>query len=92
METLLTNFLKYPAATFKLINDLLLKNNRQQMAPKLTNQSNIETEARLQRVDQNDLRAVAVMLSPEARKSSVGNSKQLKQRKNKNNKKNKDEK
>ena len=92
MQVLLTNFLKNPAATLKLMNDLLLKNSRQRVGPKLMVQGNIDAEASPQRGEQNDIRAVAVMLSAEARKSSVKSPKLLKHRKDRKNRQNEDEK
>ena len=89
---MLTNFLKNPSAALKLMNELMLKNGRQQLAPHVTTQSDIEAEPPALRGEQNEIRAVAVMLSAEGRKSSVKHSKQLKHRKDRNNRKNEDQK
>ena len=55
------------------MNDFPLKNRNEQVFSRLPSQNDIKAEVLVLRGEQNDVSAVTVMLSAEARKNSVKN-------------------
>ena len=70
---MLTIFLKNSIATFKLMDKFLLKNRNEQVFSRLPSQNYIQAEVPVLWGEKNDVSAVTVMLSVEARKNSVKN-------------------